>query len=135
MIELGNRKLIVHHTHGESPGAICLQDTHYNILFTGDIISPGGSLWVHLDESDFKAYFQSLKYLAGLLNKVHYLCPAHNEASISKNLLLSALDAFKQISTGSVKPKTIGDRHIYEFKEFSVLLSQNSLKNENGDDA
>ena len=43
----------MHHTPSETPGAICLLDTLHNLLFVGDLIVPGGSHWVHIEEADF----------------------------------------------------------------------------------
>jgi len=126
IIELGNRQLTVHHTPGESPGSIGLQDLRNKILFTGDIIVPSGTFWVHLEESDFHAYFDSLKYLVGLIDQIDYLCSAHNEAYAPKQLLISALEAFKRISAGLVKPKIIEDKFVYHFNEFNVSLPLDS---------
>ena len=108
-------------TPGETPGAICLQDKLHNILFTGDTFLIGGSLLAHLEESNFDVYFDSLKYLSGLLDQVDHLCPAHNEAYVPKESLHLALDAFEQIASGLIEPEFVENKFIYHFKEFNVI--------------
>jgi glyoxylase-like metal-dependent hydrolase (beta-lactamase superfamily II) len=121
LIDIGGRELIIHHTPGETPGAICLQDNLYNILFTGDTFLIGGSIWAHLEESDFDLYLSSLNYLNRLLDHISYICPAHNEIWVPKEFLNIVLGAFEEIKKGGIKPKIVGNKHIYSFNEFNVI--------------
>ncbi len=120
-IDIGNRTLIVHHTPGHSPGSICLQDTWFNILFTGDTFYPG-TLFAHLQGSNLHDYINSLQYLIGLLDGINFLCPAHNEAFVSKNLLISALEAFKQVNDNLRTEKARKDEKIYPFEGFNIKI-------------
>jgi glyoxylase-like metal-dependent hydrolase (beta-lactamase superfamily II) len=120
-IDLGRRELIVHHTPGETPGGICLHDNRHELLFTGDLFYPG-TLWVHLDESDFDEYRRSLAYLVGLLDRVSRLCPAHNEASVPKEMIRRARDAFEEIAGGGARPQPAGEATVYRFEGFGVAL-------------
>ena len=120
-IELGDRTLTVHHTPGETPGSICLFDSQYDLLFTGDTFYPG-TLWVYLGESDFEDYRHSLTYLVSLLDRVTHLCPAHNEAYVPRDMLRRAFDGFEQIAAGQVTAEVQDNRQVYHFEGFSVAL-------------
>jgi len=121
-IDLGNRTLTVHHTPGHSPGSLCLLDSHEGVLFTGDTFYPG-MLYAHFAESDFDLYLQSLKHLVMLLDQVDYLCPAHNEACVAKEMLVGALDAFERIADKQVTFELQDDIRTCQFDGFGVALS------------
>jgi glyoxylase-like metal-dependent hydrolase (beta-lactamase superfamily II) len=121
-IDLGGRRLTVHHTPGETPGAVCLFDEGNGMLFTGDTFYPG-TLWAHQEESDFDAFGSSLRYLAGLPG-VRRLCPAHNEASVPGEMLRAAADAFDLIAAGSVPYEPREGTRLYRFDGFAVSLKR-----------
>ena len=122
-LDLGNRTLTVLHTPAETPGAISLFEDRDGLLFTGDIICPGGTLWAHLPESDFGSYRRSLEYLVGLLPQVSLVCPAHNQACASTQLLKDAHEAFERVAEGRVAPaEEEGDVEIYRFEGFRLAL-------------
>jgi len=120
-IPLGGRTLTVHHTPGHSPGSLCLLDSRDGLLFTGDTFYPG-MLYADDEESDFDAYLQSLKHLVGLLDQVSYLCPAHNEVCVSKEMLVRVLQAFEWISVGQAAFELRGGIRVYRFGGFGVTL-------------
>lgn len=120
-IDLGDRLLTVHHTPGHSPGSLCLLDGREGLLFTGDTFYPG-MLYAHFAESDFDLYLQSLQHLVTLLDKIDYLCPAHNEARVERKMLTDALDAFERIAAGQVAFALQDDIRIYRFDRFGVTL-------------
>ncbi len=122
-IDLGGRNLTVLHTPGETPGGVCLHDDRHGLLFTGDLFYPG-TLWVHLEESDFDEYRKSLKYLCGLLDRVSLLCPAHNEASAPKEMLPAAGEAFDSIAGGRAPDFVDDEAAVYVFNGFKVALAQ-----------
>jgi glyoxylase-like metal-dependent hydrolase (beta-lactamase superfamily II) len=121
-IELGNRTLTIYHTPGHSPGSICLHDTLSGILFTGDTLYPG-TLYAHFGESDLGAYRLSLARLDGILDDVSHLCPAHNEASVGKALVVSVRDGFEEIAAGVAEFGCCGGARVYAFDGFRVALS------------
>ena len=122
-MELGGRILTVHHTPGETPGGICLHDNRHGFLFTGDLFYPG-TLWVHLEESDFEQYRWSLRYLCGLLDRVSLLCPAHNEALADKEMLPRALKAFDEIAKGRAPDFMEEGDLVFLFEGFRVALDR-----------
>ena len=125
-IDLGKRTLTVHHTPGHSPGSICLLDVCDGLLFTGDTFYPG-VLYAHFDESDFDAYRRSFGYLVDLLDQVSYLCPAHNEAHVPKEMLARALDGFERISAGQAASESRGEIQVYHFAGFRVAVPRATI--------
>jgi glyoxylase-like metal-dependent hydrolase (beta-lactamase superfamily II) len=121
IIDLGGRTLTVHHTPGHSPGSLCLLDCRDGLLFTGDTVYPG-MLYAHFDDSDWGAYQRSIDHLAALLDEVSFLCPGHNEALASKELVSQVADAFELIDRGAVVPEQRGHTRCYRFGRFGVLL-------------
>ena len=121
VIELGGRTLTAHHTPGHSSGSLCLFDSRDSLLFTGDTFYPG-AMYAHFEDSNFDAYLQSMKYLVGMLDSVRHLCPAHNEAYVSKEMLARVLDAFERIAAGQAAFELEDGIRVYRFAGFSVTL-------------
>jgi glyoxylase-like metal-dependent hydrolase (beta-lactamase superfamily II) len=122
-IDLGARRLTVHHTPGHSPGSICLLDDRDGLLFTGDTFYPG-MLYAHFADSDFQAYRDSLRYLVGLQNDVRHLCPSHNEARVPKEMLPRALEAFERIAADQAAFERQDGVRVYRFEGFGVQVPQ-----------
>lgn len=121
-IDLGNRFLIVHHTPGHTPGSICLFDLRYRLLFTGDTFYPG-ALLAHLEESDVRAYRDSLQNLERFSNQIHCVCPGHNVACIPKEMLARACRGFEKILVGNLSFDGRGDgARCYCFEDFDILI-------------
>jgi glyoxylase-like metal-dependent hydrolase (beta-lactamase superfamily II) len=120
-IDLGERKLQVHHTPGHSPGSICLLDSRDRLLFTGDTVYPG-TLIAHLEGANFEAYLNSLNYLGSLLDKIQHFCPAHNEVYAPKEMLTHMIEAFKRIASNKAEFEIQGATRLYRFEEFGVRL-------------
>lgn len=121
VIDLGGRRLTVHHTPGHSPGSICLLDDGEGLLFTGDTFYPG-MLYAHFADSDFDAYRGSLQHLAGLLAQVTFLCPAHNEACAPKEMLVRAASGLEQIAGGQAAWESRDGLRVFEFDGFGMIL-------------
>jgi glyoxylase-like metal-dependent hydrolase (beta-lactamase superfamily II) len=124
-VDLGGRTLTVHHTPGHSPGSICLLDSRYDLLFTGDTFYPS-TLIAHLEGSSFEAYQQSMAYLVELLDQVDHLCTSHNEIYAPKKMLVRVLAAFEQIMAGKITFELQGQTRVYRFEGFGVRLPLSS---------
>jgi glyoxylase-like metal-dependent hydrolase (beta-lactamase superfamily II) len=120
-IDLGGRTVSVLHTPGHSPGSICLLDGLHSILFTGDVLYPG-TLYAHFEESDMTAYRSSLDRLAGRLEDVSFICPAHNEARTSVDLARRVSHAFAAIAAGKAVGKADHGTRVYAFHGFRVAV-------------
>jgi glyoxylase-like metal-dependent hydrolase (beta-lactamase superfamily II) len=126
-IELGGRTLTVHHTPGHSPGSLCLLDSRDGLLFSGDTFYPG-MLYAHLVGSDFGDYVRSIQYLESLLDEVSQLCPAHNEATVSKEILRRVTVAFERIAAGRAEFNVEGETRIYRFDGFGLALPSSAAQ-------
>ena len=120
-IDLGGRKLTVHHTPGHSPGSICLLDSRDDLLFTGDAFYPG-MMYGHFEDSDFDVYQQSIDYMVGLLPQVSHLCPAHNEAYVPKEVLQRVQEAFASIVSDQAPYDLDDGARVYRFEGFGLML-------------
>lgn len=123
-VKLGKRELTIHHTPGHSPGSICLLDSRDGFLFTGDTYYPG-TLFAHLDGSDFRTYHRSVKHLVTLLDQVSLLCPSHNQAHAPKEALMQLLKAFEQIVSAQIPYDVQYNTRQYNFKDFSLKTKLN----------
>lgn len=121
VIDLGGRTLTVHHTPGHTEGSICLQDSHDNLLFTGDTFYPG-MMFAHFEDSDFAVYQKSIRYLVGLLPRVNHLCPSHNEAFVDKTALFRVQEAFEQIVADAAPFEIKGNARVYRFDGFGLMV-------------
>jgi glyoxylase-like metal-dependent hydrolase (beta-lactamase superfamily II) len=121
-INLGERNLIVYSTPGETPGGICIFDTRFKYLFTGDLIYPG-TLWFHLGESNLNSVLHSLRILENIYDDISTISPAHNEAQYSKKLIIDVKNAIVLINKGNVEGTVESDDIVrYRFSDFSIAL-------------
>jgi len=124
-IDLGGRILTVHHTPGETPGAISLYDDLYNIFFTGDLLHPGG-MWLYQTESNWNEFVSSIDYLGTKVNDIKFICPAHNEFCVKPEFVVDVKQAITQINnhtaTGIIKEKF----KAFDFTGFSIYLPLSS---------
>lgn len=126
VIELGNRKIKILHTPGETPGSICLQDLDKNILFTGDTFYPG-TLWLHRDENNLKLYTRTLEKLCSLEPQLEFICPGHNEVKVESDILCKVLHSLTNIFQKEEVPERNGKIQIYRFKRFNIKVSDQTL--------
>jgi len=120
-IDLGGRMLTVHHTPGETRGAICLLDSRDGLLFTGDTICAAMN-YVDPSDPDGVNYLKSMEYLVDLGDRVKHLGPGHNEAYAPRELLVNVRDALRKIIAGELEPEAGKRWRMYRFEEFGVAL-------------
>lgn len=95
VIELGNRPVRIIQTPGHTPDGLCLLDMNNNLLFTGDTFYQG-TLFLHLDESDYDTYKTSIAQLSGIL-EYDKLAPAHGPYLLNRSKLDSLKKAMDKI--------------------------------------
>ncbi len=120
-LDLGNRTLVIHHTPGHSPGSICIEDTGYRILFTGDTYYRG-SIFVHLPGSDQQAFFDSGEYLYSLLDRIDILCPGHNECLAPKDDIGQLHSTLGKIKNGLLNFEIDRGSKFYQLDHFNLRL-------------
>lgn len=78
-VELAGVEFLVIHTPGHKDDSICLYSTSQKILFTGDLIFPGGSFGrTDLDEGDRDLLIESIEKIAEL--DINSFYPGHDNA-------------------------------------------------------
>ncbi|MCG8570325.1 MAG: MBL fold metallo-hydrolase [Spirochaetes bacterium] len=120
-VDLGDRSLIIHHTPGHSPGSICIEDTKYHILFTGDTYY-AGNIFIDLPGSNQQDFFKSIQYLNTIIENIDFLCPSHNIVYASKEVLISLKTAQEKIENQEVQSKVHSQSITYYFDEFTLRL-------------
>jgi glyoxylase-like metal-dependent hydrolase (beta-lactamase superfamily II) len=128
VINLGGRSLQVIATPGHTPDAICLYDKQAGYLWCGDSFYEGPIL-LSSDDTDLKAYQQSINRMAQLAAKSTRVLPAHNLPIARPTLLIEAAKEFNQIASGMKKGKP-GENHtlIFDFNKFSFQIGERYLK-------
>ncbi len=115
-LELGNRKLVVYHTPGHSPGHICLWEADRGYLFTGDLIYCG-CLYAFYPSTDPVAYLHSVHRLQEL--PVKKLLPAHHTLNLPEDFL-------RQVDAGLQELCRAGKLHhgsgLFTFSNFSIQM-------------
>lgn len=127
-IDLGRRRLTVHHTPGETPGAISLFDDMFKILFVGDLIYPA-PIWLHLEESSWVQFVRSVKHVKTMYSDILYICPAHNEVCLSKDFIDEVERSIDLITTTQVKGEVLGEKILYDFGNFGISLPNGASVN------
>ena len=120
-MDLGDRVLTIHHTPGHSPGSICIEDSKYNILFTGDTYYRG-TVFFHLPGSSYHDCIETADYLHSLVEGIEVLCPGHNECCSPKSDIISFQQAMAEIENEQAGFKTDNDSRFYQFDHFNLRL-------------
>jgi glyoxylase-like metal-dependent hydrolase (beta-lactamase superfamily II) len=131
IINLGDeRKITVIFTPGHTPDSISLFDIQERLLFVGDTFYQG-PIFLYRPETNLDDYIKSLEKLISVLenNKIDLIVPSHNIPNVDPHLLVTALDAIRNIIDGKViANKTDDDLYNkYEFGDFSFVIDPKFL--------
>jgi hydroxyacylglutathione hydrolase len=77
-IDLGGRRLKLHHTPGHSPDSVSLHDEQSGLLFAADFVYPG-KLYAQLRNSDLKSYLATAEALLPALGEGTAILCAHGK--------------------------------------------------------
>lgn len=116
IIDIGDRKILVIHTPGHSPGHICFYDINNKYIFTGDLVYRG-TLYAFFPTSnpvDFKNSLEKIKDL-----DVKRVFPGHNSLDLSPSIIPRAYEAFKDIEEKGMLKHGSG---LFDYDEFRILL-------------
>lgn len=117
IIDLGDRKLVVIHTPGHSPGHICLYEPETGYLATGDLLYQG-RINASFGGTDPEALFKSLRKIKSL-PKIGKILPAHHHLHVSNSILDEMLALLQKIrEEGNLKHGT----GIHKSENLSLLL-------------
>ena len=115
-IDLGNRKLIVLHTPGHSPGHCCFYEPERKYLYSGDLIYKG-CLDAFYPTTDPQLFFQSIRKLQSL--EVQRILPAHHQLAIPADIISRIEKAFCQLAKEGNLKQGCG---IFDFGDFQIRV-------------
>lgn len=116
VIDIGNRKLIIYHTPGHSPGHICIFDETNGYLFTGDLLYDETPIYAFYPSTNPVDLVNSLKRIAEIKN-VTKVYGSHNTLGLDPEIL----DEVKLAATFLQEKDLIKfGTGIHKFKGFSL---------------
>jgi glyoxylase-like metal-dependent hydrolase (beta-lactamase superfamily II) len=120
-IELGELTLEILKTPGHSPDGICLFDKVDSLLFSGDIINKG-TLFLHLPESDFNDFSNSVEKLSAMVPHIKYVMPAHGSVELEASCILMLKENIQEIKDGKKSIVITNGIRFYDFPFFRFLI-------------
>ena len=115
-IEIGNRRLIIYHTPGHSPGHISILDTSTGYLFTGDLLYDETPVYAFFPTTDPVDLIQSLLRISNIPD-VTKIYGGHNTIGLDVSLLREVKNAAEELKE---KDQVRFGTGIHKFKGFSV---------------
>ena len=115
-LDLGNRKLMVIHTPGHSPGHCCFYEPDRKYLFSGDLIYEG-SLDAFYPSTDPQLFFQSVRKIQNL--SINRILPGHHQLSIPVDIIDRIEDGFSKLSE---KGKLKQGNGVFDFGDFQIHI-------------
>ena len=116
VLDLGNRKLIIYHTPGHSPGHISILDESKGYLFTGDLLYDETPIYAFYPTTNPTDLVNSLEKITKI-SKVNMIYGGHNSLGIKPDILKEVKKAVKNIKKNDLVKFGTG---IHRFKGFSV---------------
>ncbi len=116
VFDLGNRKLIIYHTPGHSPGHISVFDETKGYLFTGDLLYDETPIYAFYPSTDPVDLVNSLERIAEIEN-VSMIYGSHNTLGLEPKILEEVKRAVKFLRENKLTTFGTG---IHRFNGFSV---------------
>lgn len=116
ILDLWNRKLIIYHTPGHSPGHISIFDETKGYLFTGDLLYDETPVYAFYPTTNPINLVNSLERISKISN-VNMIYGAHNSLGINPNILKEVKKAVIYLRENDLVKFGTG---IHQFKGFSV---------------
>lgn len=115
-LDLGNRKLMVIHTSGHSPGHCCFYELDREYLFSGDLIYEG-CLDAFYPSTDPQLFFQSVRKIQNL--SIERILPGHHQLSIPVDLIDRIENGFSKLSDEGKLKQGNG---VFDFGDFQIHI-------------
>lgn len=115
-LDLGNRKLMVIHTPGHSPGHCCFYELDREYLFSGDLIYKG-CLDAFYPSTDPQLFFQSVRKIQNL--SIERILPGHHQLSIPVDLIDRIENGFSKLSDEGKLKQGNG---VFDFGDFQIHI-------------
>lgn len=116
VIDMGNRKLIIYHTPGHSPGHICVFDNTNGYLFTGDLLYDETPIYAFYPSTNPVDLVNSLERISEIKN-VSMVYGSHNTLGLEPEILEEVKRAVKFLNENELIKFGTG---IHKFNGFSV---------------
>ena len=116
VIDLGNRKLIIYHTPGHSPGHISVFDKANGYLFTGDLLYDETPIYAFYPTTNPIDLVNSLEKISEI-SAVTKVFGSHNTLGLEPEILQDVKDAVFELRAKELIKHGTG---IHQFKGFSV---------------
>ena len=116
VIDMGNRKLIIYHTPGHSPGHICVFDDTNGYLFTGDLLYDETPIYAFYPSTNPVDLVNSLERISEIRN-VSMVYGSHNTLGLESEILGEVKRAVKFLNENELIKFGTG---IHKFNGFSV---------------
>jgi glyoxylase-like metal-dependent hydrolase (beta-lactamase superfamily II) len=121
LIDLGDRLINVIHTPGNTPGSICILDSQYAQLFTGDTLYLG-DLHAHRPLSNLLDYHDSIIKLSSCLPFIDHILPGYNMTPLKASFISNVSSAFDQIMAKEVSSSQDKKGRFFDFEQFSIYV-------------
>ena len=115
-LDLGNRKLMVIHTPGHSPGHCCFYELDREYLFSGDLIYKG-CLDAFYPSTDPQLFFQSVRKIQNL--SINRILPGHHQLSIPVDIIGRIENGFSKLSDEGKLKQGNG---VFDFGDFQIHI-------------
>ncbi|WP_217585498.1 MBL fold metallo-hydrolase [Lentibacillus saliphilus] len=115
-IDLGNRRLIIHHTPGHSPGHICIFDQTNGYLFTGDLLYDQLPIYAFYPSTNPLDLVNSLEKITEIPN-VTQVFGSHHTLGLHPTILDDVKHAVKYLRENDLVEFGTG---VHRFNGFSI---------------
>lgn len=115
-LDLGNRKLMVIHTPGHSPGHCCFYEMDREYLFSGDLIYKG-CLDAFYPSTDPQLFFQSVRKIQNL--SINRILPGHHQLNIPIDIIGRIENGFRKLSNEGKLKQGNG---VFDFGDFQIHI-------------
>lgn len=115
-LELGNRRVIVIHTPGHSPGHCCFYEPDRRYLYSGDLIY-SGCLDAFYPSTDPQLFYSSIRKVRRL--DIRRVLPAHYRLSIPVELIDRIETGFRTLADAG---KLAQGNGVFDFADFQIHI-------------
>lgn len=115
-IDLGNRKLIVIHTPGHSPGHCCFYEADRKYLYSGDLIYKG-CLDAFYPSTNPQKFWKSVQKIQSL--EISRILPGHHHLTIPVTIIDKIETAFHDLAK---EEKLKQGNGIFDYNEFQIHI-------------
>lgn len=103
VLDLGNRKLVIYHIPGHTPGSVAVLDRAGRFLISGDPIQRNGDIFMFGHGRDLNAYIKGMEHLKEHLSEFDEIWPSHADLPLTPDYIETIEQSAKDILSGKLK--------------------------------